>query len=75
MFSGSLLFAGHNDELTQEMAAQAVFGGLPIQAGFLRYLEYETGQGIQIPHAVRLGYTIPEETGINQLLLHSPSIR
>ncbi|NJK94903.1 MAG: serine hydrolase [Bacteroidales bacterium] len=70
MFSGSLLFAGHNDELTQEMAAQAVFGGLPISGRLPQIFgKYETGQGIQIPHAVRLGYTIPEETGINSASL------
>lgn len=68
-----LIMAYQNDSLVQELSAQLIFGGigasgkLPVNIG--NY--YKLGDGLQIDHAVRLKYTIPEEAGMNsQRLKH-----
>ncbi|HEY0978173.1 MAG TPA: glycoside hydrolase family 3 N-terminal domain-containing protein [Flavobacteriales bacterium] len=54
------------NEDTQDLAAQAIFGGmaitgkLPISASSI----FQIGSGFQLPAAVRLGYVTPEEDGI-----------
>lgn len=59
-----------NDELSQELTAQLIFGGvsstgrLASQVGY-----YPAGAGISIEQPVRLGYSIPEDAGINSALL------
>jgi CubicO group peptidase (beta-lactamase class C family) len=59
------------DELTQELAAQMIFGGigsrgkLPVALG-----KYRVGSGIVIEKPVRLSYSVPEDAGINSLTLN-----
>ena len=63
----ALVMAYENQPLVQELAAQQLFGGigahgkLPVSLG--NY--YREGEGIRIDSAIRMGYTIPEEVGLN----------
>lgn len=65
-----LIFACKNDELSQEMAAQLIFGGIGA-AGKLKVAtgRYPAGYGITIDQPVRLGYSVPEDVGINSISL------
>ncbi len=62
-----LLLAWQNTSLTQELAAQLLFGGigsggkLPVAIGN----RYKVGDGIVINGSIRLKYTLPEEVGLN----------
>jgi beta-N-acetylhexosaminidase len=64
---GGLLIAYQNTTITQELAAQLLFGGigavgkLPVPIGN----HYSAGNGITIKAPIRLKYTLPEEVGLN----------
>ncbi len=66
------VLVSYNDEaITNEISAQAIFGGVP----FLGKLpvsiseEYKVGHGIAQKKKIRLKYSIPEEVGIDRLKL------
>jgi len=67
-----LLIAYQNSAVTQELAAQLLFGGigakgkLPVSIGN----HYKTGDGLTIDRPIRLKYTLPEEAGLNSLRLN-----
>jgi len=62
-----LLIAYQNTPITQELAAQLLFGGigaggkLPVSIGN----RYRAGDGLTINESIRLKYTLPEEVGLN----------
>ena len=62
-----VLQAYEEDEIAQELAAQAVFGALdlsgtlPVSAS----KKYKYGHGISLPSIKRLGFAIPERVGLN----------
>ena len=53
--------------LSQEAAAQAVFGGIPITGTLPVTInkDFAAGAGIFVKKAIRLGYTLPEAVGMN----------
>jgi beta-N-acetylhexosaminidase len=67
----SLLMAYDEDPVTQDLAAQGIFGAfgfrgkLPVTA----CPEFRYGDGIFTPSLHRLGYGLPEETGLNSAYL------
>ncbi|MFZ2897285.1 MAG: glycoside hydrolase family 3 N-terminal domain-containing protein [Saprospiraceae bacterium] len=67
----SLLLAYDEDPVTQDLAAQGIFGAygfrgkLPVTAS----PEFRYGDGIFTPSLHRLGYGLPEETGLNSAYL------
>lgn len=67
----SLLMAYDDDPITQDLAAQGIFGvygfrgKLPVTA----CPEFHFGDGIFTPSLHRLGYGLPEETGLNSAYL------
>jgi len=67
-----LLIAFQNDDLTQSLAAQLIFGGigskgkLTVDAGKF----YHVGDGILNEKPIRLKYTIPEEVGVSSARLN-----
>ena len=68
-----LLIAYHNSILSQELAAQLLFGGigaggrLPVSIGN----RYRAGDGLAISQPIRLKYTVPEEVGLNSEKINS----
>ena len=68
----SLLIAYQNTTISQELAAQLLFGGigaggkLPVSIGNL----YHVGDGLTISQPIRLKYTLPEEVGLNSTTLN-----
>jgi CubicO group peptidase (beta-lactamase class C family) len=59
-----------NDELHQELAAQLIFGGVSAHGRLSAAIgKYPPGAGLSVEQAVRLGYSIPEDVGINSALL------
>jgi beta-glucosidase-like glycosyl hydrolase/CubicO group peptidase (beta-lactamase class C family) len=66
-----LLMAYDDDPITQDLAAQGIFGAygfrgkLPVTA----CPEFSYGDGIFTPSLHRLGYGLPEETGLNSAYL------
>ncbi len=75
-YSGSItlcntaVLAYENEELAQEYAAQAVFGGISVTGRIPVTVEgvADCGDGVTI-HASRLGYGIPEEVGFDSRLV------
>jgi CubicO group peptidase (beta-lactamase class C family) len=67
-----LVWAGQSDKLHQELSAQLIYGGLPVNGRLNLKLgnRFPVGSGIDIQSAVRLKYTIPEEEGVNGVELH-----
>ncbi|MFW6309807.1 MAG: glycoside hydrolase family 3 N-terminal domain-containing protein [Prolixibacteraceae bacterium] len=67
-----LILAYQNTSLTQELAAQLVFGGigadgkLPVSAD----ARFKAGDGFSVNQNKSLSYTIPEELEINSAALH-----
>ncbi|MGK7390825.1 MAG: glycoside hydrolase family 3 N-terminal domain-containing protein [Candidatus Cyclobacteriaceae bacterium M2_1C_046] len=57
----------------QELAAQLIFGGigasgrLPVSVGD----KFESGDGLDVKGGIRLGYTMPEDVGIDSEILYS----
>jgi beta-N-acetylhexosaminidase len=67
-----LLIAYQDTPLSEQLAAQLLFGGigakgkLPVPIGN----QYHAGDGLVIPHPIRLKYTLPEEVGLNSTTLN-----
>ena len=67
-----LLIAYQNNTISQELAAQLLFGGigaggkLPVSIGN----RYKAGDGLSISQPIRLKYTLPEEVGLNSITLN-----
>jgi CubicO group peptidase (beta-lactamase class C family) len=68
-----LIMAFQNDNLTQSLAAQLIFGGIGAKGKLQSdvWAVYHPGDGIQIEKAIRLKYSIPEEVGIQSETLNS----
>lgn len=66
-----VLQAYEEDPIAQDVAAQALFGGIPVMGKLpvTASAKSQYGQGILIEKATRLGYTVPEEVGLNSLTL------
>ena len=70
--SEGLIVTYQDDSLTQEMAAQLIFGGLgangvlPVSAS----KDFRVGNGLVIPSIGRLRYELPEEEGMNSRYLN-----
>lgn len=66
-----VLEAYEEDPVAQDVAAQALFGGIPV-SGKLPVTASEKspfGQGMVIEKATRFGYTLPENVGLNSATL------
>lgn len=65
----SVLIAYEDNPLVYDIAAQAVFGGIPIQGRLpvSGVAKYAYRHGITVPSPIRVKYTLPEEVGINSI--------
>ena len=63
----SILIAYENDDITQHIAAQAIFGGVLVSGQLPVSInsEIKSGIGIDLKKKIRLKYSIPEEAGID----------
>lgn len=63
----SVVMAYENDDMAQDMAAQAILGTFDIDARLPVNVssKYELGAGVEIKNAKVLGYSLPENTGID----------
>jgi beta-N-acetylhexosaminidase len=68
----AVLIAYENDEITQSIAAQAIFGGVFISGKLPITIntEYPSGTGIDLKKKIRLKYSFPEEAGIDSEKLY-----
>ena len=66
----AILVSYSHDEPAQQFAAQAIFGGIPVNGKLPVGINfsYPAGSGLSTPK-VRLGYHAPELSGLNSLLL------
>ena len=68
-----LIVTYQDSELTEELAAQLIFGGigasgkLPVSVGE----KFEAGDGLEVEGGIRFSYTLPEEVGMNSEILYS----
>ncbi len=71
----ALLIAYEDNPYTQELAAQAIFGGIPVMGSLpVSNRFFKEGSGIKTKKT-RIGYVMPEELGINsRYLLKADSI-
>ncbi len=62
-----VLEAYEEDPMAQDVAAQALFGGIPVSGRLpvTASAKSQFGQGIVIEKATRFGYTLPENVGLN----------
>lgn len=68
--SDGLILAYKNDELTQELAAQLIFGGIEAKGKLTETVwKYPEGYGLATGSPVRLSYSAPEAVGINSASL------
>jgi beta-N-acetylhexosaminidase len=69
----AFVFAPQTGKLAQELAVQLIFGGIAAKGQLDESLgkSYKSGNGIKIEKPIRLKYTIPEEVGLNSLVLKS----
>lgn len=67
----TLLLAYDNDSVAQDMAAQAIFGAIPMSGKLPVEVEgqFTIGTGIQRATLGRLGYGMPERVGLNSRVL------
>ncbi len=67
-----LIMAFQNDSLTQSLSAELIFGGIGVSGKLAENIgtAFQKGDGIVIPKAVRLKYTVPEEVGISSEALN-----
>lgn len=65
----SILLAYEDNAVIYDIAAQAVFGGIPIQGRLpvSGVAKYAYRHGITVPSPIRVKYTLPEEVGINSI--------
>lgn len=63
----SILLAYEDNATVYDIAAQAVFGGIPIQGCLpvTGVAQFPYRYGLNIPTSIRIKYTMPEEVGIN----------
>jgi len=63
----SIIIAYEDQELSQDYAAQLIFGGIPVSGSLpvSASSDFPAGFGVKSPLQTRLKYTIPEETGID----------
>ncbi len=63
----SVLQAYEEDAIAQDVAAQALFGGIPVKGKLPVTVSAKSiyNQGVTIEKASRLGYNIPENVGLN----------
>jgi beta-N-acetylhexosaminidase len=69
----SIILAYEDNSLTQNYAAQVIFGGIPA-SGFLPVNasdQYKMGTGIKTFLNTRLKYSVPEEVGMNPEILEA----
>ena len=62
----ALVLSYQNSEISQEMSAQAIFGGISIRGRLpvsTKHFSLKSGYDTK---KIRLGYTIPEEFGVNE---------
>ncbi|MGN0229614.1 MAG: glycoside hydrolase family 3 N-terminal domain-containing protein [Muribaculaceae bacterium] len=66
----SVLMAYENTEMTQDYAAQAIFGGIDVSGALPVSIAglAKAGTGVKYG-AIRLGYTVPEEVGVDSKML------
>lgn len=68
--SRASIAAFSNDELTQELTAQLIFGGIGATGRLTSPAgNYPAGAGISIEQPIRLGYSVPEDVGMNSAVL------
>ena len=66
----SVVLSPHNDQLYQQELAQVLFGALPAKGRIpYSFSRYPAGTGVQYPANGRLRYTVPEESGMNSVVL------
>jgi beta-glucosidase-like glycosyl hydrolase/CubicO group peptidase (beta-lactamase class C family) len=70
--SGGLILAYQNNSLTQELAAQLVFGAFDATGRLPVTVDnrFKLNDGISLEKNKSLAFSIPEEVGINSALLH-----
>lgn len=63
----AIMLGFHEDDYTQEAAAQALFGGIPVRGKLPVSVGngFELGSGIELAFQTRFKYTLPEELGIS----------
>ncbi len=68
-----VLEAYEEDPMMEDLAAQALFGGIPIKGKLPVTVSVRSrfGDGVLIEKATRFGYVLPEEVGINPAFLTS----
>ena len=66
----SVLMAYENTEMTQDYAAQAIYGGIDVSGALPVSIAglAKAGTGVKYG-AIRLGYTVPEEVGVDSKML------
>lgn len=61
-----LIAANDDEQVTQQMAAQLIFGGIKAQGKLSQTIgKFKSGSGLCCCEPIRLKYTVPEEVGIN----------
>ncbi|MFT6849321.1 MAG: beta-N-acetylhexosaminidase [Sphingobacteriales bacterium] len=65
--NNTILLAYEDNEHTNTLAAQAIFGGIPIVGKIPVSVgaRFKAGDGKSIPNTIRLGYDLPEEDNLN----------
>ncbi|WP_372920609.1 glycoside hydrolase family 3 N-terminal domain-containing protein, partial [Salegentibacter sp.] len=70
--AGGLILTYQDNKITQELAAQLIFGGvgangkLPVSVG----KKFKSGEGLEVEGELRLKYTSPEDAGMNSEILY-----
>ncbi len=62
----AIVLSYQNSKISQEMSAQAIFGGIPMKGKIpvsTKHFPINSGRNTK---KIRLGYTIPEEFGVNE---------
>ena len=71
--AAGLIVAYQDSEISQEVAAQLIFGGigangkLPVSVGE----KFRSGDGLVVKGGIRLGYTLPEAVGMDSNILNT----
>ncbi len=69
--AGGLILTYQDNKITQELAAQLIFGGvgasgeLPVSVG----KKFKSGEGLEVEGGLRFKYTSPEDAGMNSEIL------
>ncbi|TRO67134.1 glycoside hydrolase family 3 N-terminal domain-containing protein [Christiangramia sabulilitoris] len=71
--AAGLIVAYQDSPVSQELTAQLIFGGigasgrLPVSIG----KKFQLGSGLDLDGGIRLGYTLPEDVGMDSFVLNS----